>query len=224
MKRKRSRTYKKKSTKSFQGTYRKVGYYGRYGADSKEKKFFDGIMAATALTATGSVLEAGSLINIAQDTGESDRIGRKCTVKSIHFKGQLILPTQADIATASDRYRIIVYHDKQCNGATAAVLDLLQTEDIDSFRNLENSGRFVIFYDKTQAINASAAAGNGTDNDTVAVHRHWKFNKTCNLPIEYSNTTGAISGIRSNNIGIMVISEITNRITLQFYWRVRFTG
>lgn len=204
------------------GYTRQVGYYGRYNTDSKELKFFDGVKTQQQAATTGTIYD-DSLLHIVQGISESERIGRKVTVKRISMKGQIELPEQTATSAGSDRLRIVIYKDKQTNGAAATVADLLQSADIDSFRNLENSGRFQFLYDKTIAINASAAAGNGTANDSFNIVRHMKWNKELNLSIEYSSTTGAITELRSNNIGVMCISD-QGRATFLYSWRARYTG
>lgn len=210
--------------KSRKGFTRTIGYYGRYGPGSVEKKFFDGTQANVSSANNGTILQAGSLINISQGVGEQQRIGRKCVIKSIHFKGARTLPANLFSNDASDRMRIIVYQDKQCNGISASVGNMLQETDIDSFRNLENSGRFVFLYDRTHSIQATAGGGNGTNDFTSDVIKHWKLNINLNIPIEYNSTTGAIAEIRSNNIGIMMIPGLNNISGFEFRWRVRFVG
>ena len=58
--------------------------------------------------------------------------------------------------------RVMLYHDKQANGATAAVLDILESADYQSFNNLVNSGRFRILMDRTYAMNYLTLASGGT--------------------------------------------------------------
>ena len=64
--------------------------------------------------------------------------------------------------------------------------------------------------------------GNGTANDTLGVNINDSFYKTCNMPIEYDSTTGAITEIRSNNIGVLLLSR-NGVCTFGSKFRVRFS-
>lgn len=197
---------------------------GRYA--SKETKFLDTSIGDTATTVTGVILNSGTINVIPQGVTESSRVGRKCTLTSIHIKGKVRLGVTATSSEACNLYRIIVYQDKQANGATAAVSDILETTDILSFRNLENTGRFVIHYDETKAINANAGAGNGTTNTFSETMHFFRFNKKCNIPLEFDNSasTGAIGTIRSNNLGMLILcQDAAVAPVCQFEVRVRFS-
>ncbi len=189
------------------GRDRVGGYYGRYGK-SGELKFFD-IDVDDAVIAAGGVV-TDSINTIAQGVTEVTRVGRKCTIKSINWHYQLNLP-QVDAAGTPgnpDNIRMMIYVDKQCNGATAAVLDILETADWQSFRNLSNTGRFDILYDKWHVLNYAGLASDGAGVVSQAKYQEWStFYKKCNIPLEFDNTTGAITEIRSNNIGVLVVGQ-----------------
>lgn len=211
-----SRAFKK-------GTDRTGGYFGRYALAVGEKKFFDGTKSASVISTSG-VISNDSLCEIPQGVTESTRVGRLAKIHSIHCTGYMGLPAAAGTAEndATDIIRIILYVDKQTNGATAAVLDILESADIESYRNLANSHRFYILMDKKVSLSAPGYAG-----ATLGSARHlkgWQYNKHWKdpLPIEFNSTTGAIGEIRSNNIGMMIITEAGNG-EVQYKWRVRFT-
>lgn len=144
---------------------------------------------------------------------------------------QLKLPATTTVGNADDIVRYILYCDKQCNGATATVSDILEEvtpggndPTYRSHLNLANMNRFKILHDKTYkmiAPNGGPAAGpiwqSGPDI------RYFKIKKRVHLPIEFDSTTGAITEIRSNNIGVLVIGEGGIAVLTGTY-RVRFTG
>lgn len=67
------------------------------------------------------------------------------------------------------------------------------------------------------------ASDNGGVVSNSAVVRNGSFYKKCNVPLEFSSTTGAITEIRSNNIGVLLISaEGTAKFDSSI--RIRFTG
>lgn len=208
------------------GYVRTVGFYGRFRGRSAgaggEQKFFDTTFAEATVASAGAITNP-SLNLIPQGVTESTRVGRKCVIKKIHFKGELKMPSSATSTLTADRLRVIVFIDKQANGAAATVASILETASIDSFRNLAESGRFLILHDKTSDLNSGSGAGNTAAGVLWGeTKRTWRLNKTCNLPIEFSSTTGVITEIRSNNIGVLAISE-AGLATLQYTCRVRFS-
>lgn len=226
VKRRRTANTYGRQQRAQRGRMRTTGYYGRYNnMPGREWKFFDGSKAATNLSATGAILD-DSINEVAQGTAENERIGRKMTIKSIHFKGAIKIPGQTAIADASQRIRIIVYLDKQANGATAGVTDILESQAVDSFRNLENSKRFGFLYDKTVSLNQLCGGGNGSSDRLGEVIRNFQINKRCNIPIQFNSTTGAITEMCCNNVGIMAICDsITSTAPqINYNWRIRFVG
>lgn len=217
--------YKKRVVpKSEQGILRTGGYYGRYnlsmGSCAVEKKYFDTTKGSATPAATGTILNL-SLNLIPQGTTESSRIGRKVIVTNLYLHGQMILPTTNDETATSDTLRLIVYIDKQANGATATIGDLLQTTDWRSFRNLSNQERFVFLKDKYYDLNATVNCS-ATTQTTGDFAFHFKCYKKLDLPIEFSSTTGAITEIKSNNIGVACISE-GGVAQINYIARIRYT-
>ncbi len=195
------------------GRLRVGGYYGRY-ANGGELKFHDVAVDQGIIQNTGNIMNSGTINVIAQDTTESTRVGRKVVVKSVMWRYELSLPEQDAVATpaSNDNVRCILYLDKQCNGATAAVGNILQSADFQSFNNLANSNRFVILYDKTHTLNYQSMASDNAGVVSQARHSvRGSFYKKCNIPLEYDSSaqTGAIGTIRSNNLGVLLISQST---------------
>ncbi len=217
-----ARPYKKRRT-VVPGVTRIGGYYGRYSGRGGELKFHDVTVDKVAVAASGEF--ATSLNLIAQGITESTRIGRKCTIKSIHWNYQMVLPARDALSTPGngDTLRAIVYLDKQCNGTAATATSILETATWQSFRNLANSGRYEILYDKQTNLNYLTLGSDGAAViSSCIVVRSYKFNKKCNIPIEFDNTTGALTEIRSNNIGLLVISS-TGTCNLNSEFRLRFS-
>ncbi len=217
--RKRTRVYRRRTrrTKRFVQEKRRVrpgqrgfvrvgGFYGRY-SNGGELKFHD-VDLDDAVVANGGTITP-SINLIAQGVTESTRIGRKCTLKNIGWHYVYSMPeiTAAGSPPPFDNLRIILYIDKQANGATATVLNILETADFQSFNNLSNSGRFRTLMDKTFTLNYRAGAGITASSDYPSVTFKGSFYKRCNIPLEFDNTTGAITEIRSNNIGVLLISS-----------------
>ncbi len=123
-----------------------------------------------------------------------------------------------------DIVRVIVYLDKQCNGAAATVLGILETADFQSFNNLANKGRFRILHDNNVDLNYAAMGGNGTTHDTLGVNHSYQWYKSVNIPIEFDNSAddGTLATIRTNNIGVMLVG-VNGTAGFGSKMRLRFT-
>ncbi len=197
------------------GRTRTAGFYGRYtprkyGGDGETKLHDVGLDLVPTLTA-GSIAQA-SFLTIAQGTTESTRIGRKLIVKSFHMRYAISLPLQQDAADigAGDVVRVILYQDKQANGAAATVTGILESADYQSFNQLANKSRFRTLYECVHNINRMVAGTDGanTVGSPVVLNGGNVINLKLNMPIEYDNTAtdGSIATMRSNNIGLLLIS------------------
>jgi len=176
----------------------------RYGTSpTGEVKFLD-TATAFLFDTTGEVPATGQLNLVPQGVEESQRVGRKITIKSINIRW--IVSSGAG-TSGSDSLRLLLVQDTQANGAAATysgVGGVLESDSVTAFRNLENSNRFIIH--KDWFINMNPTAGIvGAFNQTNKVIT---FNKKCNIPIEFdsSASTGAIGTIRSNNLFLLARS------------------
>lgn len=194
------------------GYLRAIGNFARYQPFGAEQKNLDTTIAAVNYTTAGALAPTAGTINvIAQGDDENQRIGRRVKITKMFIRWDILLPTTAAADSASNTFRTIFYLDKQCNGAAINVTDLLQTASFRSFNNLSNKGRFRILMDKTTTLNSTAGAGDTTNQEYARNRRHYIFTKIFKkpIPIEYNGTTGAIGTIRSNNLGILIISQNT---------------
>lgn len=206
-------------TASQKGYLRTSGFYG---ATAAELKFHD-VDLDDAVVATGGTVTP--TINIIPNgTTEIQRIGRKVHIKKIGWKYTVSLPESDAQATPApcDAVRVILYQDKQCNGATAAVTDILESADYQSFNNLVNKGRFRVLMDRKHTLNYSGMASDGAGLvSQSAVESNHSFYKVCNIPVEFDSTVGSITEIRSNNLGVLLISSqgvagFASKIRLRF--------
>lgn len=211
------------------GFTRTGGFFGRFGRGG-ELKFLDQDIDDAAIATGGTVFLNGSteasLLRIPEGNGESERIGRKVTVRSINWRFDITLPELVAQATppAGDTVRVILYLDKQANGAAAATTDILETNDYQSFNNLANSKRFRTLMDRTYAINWDVGIGITASSDYQSKRISDTFFKKVNIPIEYDNTatTGALATIRSNNINMLILG-ITGQAQFGSKMRLRYS-
>lgn len=196
------------------GFLRQGGYYGRFGPGSEELKFFRDSTAATQIANNGTLLQP-SLVLVSQGTGESQRIGRKITIKKIGIHGQIITPSYINatgLQPTAARMRIVVFWDKQANGAAPSVGDVLgQGSGVTtfSFNNLSNKNRFTIITNRVYDINVNSFVKGNSDTTWTLPQNSISFSlyKNVNIPIEYGPNAGAatLADIKSNNIGIICI-------------------
>ncbi len=202
---------------------RRGGARGRGRFATTELKFHDVDLDNAAVAGAGAVTASINLI--AQGVTESTRVGRKCVLTSVSWRYEVVLPEFDAQATPStgDILRIILFVDKQANGATAAVVDILETADFQSFNNLTNSGRFRTLMDKTIALSYQAMGSDGAGVISGSqVLRQGVFFKQINLPLEFSAGAGVITEIRSNNLGVLLISK-SGAMGFASKFRLRFS-
>ncbi len=206
---------------------RKVGRFRKYSKGpgrmaTGELKFHD-VDFTDAVVATGGTVEPTINI-IVQGVGESQRIGRKCTIRSINWRYTVDLPAEQDQTDIGNGeiVRIILFHDKQCNGATATVTGILESASFLSFNNLSNKGRFRTLMDRIVVLNRQVSSADGANTQSGPLFvKHGVFFKNVNIPIEYDNPDGVIGRMRTNNIGVLLISQtgvagFTSKFRLRF--------
>lgn len=194
-----------------------------------ETKFFDTTFANAAIDTTAENFQALTLIP--QGVTESTRVGRKCTVRSLGFKGHVdwspsgISPTNI----AGSVIKIAIVLDKQANGANPAWTDVYTAATVSAPRNLANAERFQVLKEwmlKPEQITCSTTDNWVTLANTVVLASPslLKFNRKCNIPLEFSGATGAITELRSNSITMLAVSNLGDDIhTLSGVFRVRFS-
>lgn len=177
-----------------------------------EKKFLDTAIADATIASTMTFYNLGV---IPQGTTESQRVGRKVTVKSIHIDGLVSLLAATDATNTSCAVRMRLVEDTQTNGAQFAATDMLETDSIFSFHNLAETGRFRTLAVRDFVLKSPGAAASGAAYVFGEDARWIKINKTCNIPLEFDNsvTTGAIGSAKKNTIWL-VFQTSTGEITV----------
>ncbi len=218
----RARPSLKRQRRYVRSFKKKRRYTKRIPAYTGETKFHDVEVNDAVIAGGGTIQNAGSINLIAQGVTESTRVGRKCVISAINWRWQVKLPAATAAASTVDEVRLIMYQDKQANGATATTTDILEAVTVHGFRNLSNVNRFKILYDERMTLKAGGAAPSGAALVFSEDMKIGAFYKKCNIPLEFSATTGAITEIRSNNIGILALSD-EGLCELDSDVRLRFT-
>lgn len=197
-----------------------IGYDARGGTKSRraclmgrhpEKKFIDGAIDATpSTTGTFSLLST-----IPQGADESERVGRKTIITDILLRGHILWGSTTGAAPLTEnRFRLMVVQDKQPNKAIFAVTDLLETADINSYRNLAQAKRFEVLFDRTYTRSAVAGHGDGTTNDFGTVMFPFNINLKPCIDMEYSGADGAIDKQTVNSVHALMFEETGSPGTL----------
>jgi len=205
------------------GRTRVGGYYGRYTGSNPELKFFDTAIGMSNIT--NVYAEATNLIPclniIPQSDTQSGRDGRRIWVKSIHIRLRIIGNPAA--VEPLQFMRVVLYLDRQCNGASVTAAQILQQVSINGFRNIENTQRIQILYDRVH--NITPVGVNLASTTQIPGTKHVKWNKKCNIPIDYDSTvtTGVLTSVRANNLGILYYPESsTDTMDILGFCRLRF--
>jgi len=173
--------------------------------------------ATSGVEASGRRVVDSMVINISQGTDvASRRIGHNIRVYRIMIRVTNSIDYNVTPFKVSDSIRWIVVLDRQTNGAVCSFGQVLSVPNVKGFRNLDNARRFTILYDKTEQV---APVFNGASTKWF-----WDthIDIECDIPIEYSNSTGTISGIRTNNIAVFAVTRDGAIRYLNFNYRVRY--
>ncbi len=169
--------------------------------------------------------------SIAQGDGESQRDGRKVELLSVHIKGIAILACTETVTTPTDTaiIRLILFLDKQTNGAQANAEDVVTatTDDVNAWRNLQNSQRFRILKDirmQLDVTNMTQSGANDFSNagQKVPFEMHVVFKKP--IVVNHTGTTAVVTSIADNSIHLIGASTSSALVTISYTSRVRFRG
>ncbi len=179
------------------------------GMLNTERNFLDRQLTNSAVSTTGQLF---SVILMAQ--GDTSNLRQGDQVKLVHIRYDATYKIHAS-ATQSN-LRIIIFVDKQANGALPTVANLLTdvtaSDGIVSGYNPDNKYRFRVLYDKVvQLDQAGKQSGRRS------------FRKKLNLRIRYGTNAGDITDLNSTNLLFLILSdEATNTPTTTQFIRTLF--
>lgn len=201
-----------------------TGFFGRFQPGGPEMKFLDTADPSTVIPAAGTMCVT-SLNIIPQDDTQSGRIGRKVNLRKLFMKVTLRLPSTIVAADSWDFCRIIIYQDKQTNGAAATIALLLEAATYDAYRNMANSSRFNFLYDQTHTLTTPAGGVPTGAPAWAEINKFIRINMPkLSIPLEFDNSaaTGALTTQRTNNLGVAAISA-KGDVLLALNCRIRYS-
>lgn len=160
-------------------------------------------------TSTGRVDPIQSY-NIVQGTGDGNRTGNFVQVKGIWLRFICTLPTGTPYST----YRVVVFTDRQTNGSTPAITDVLETATggIGAGYNDDNvtkvgGARFRVIRDKWFAVNSGVGASDAT---SASQGKAFQMYLKGPFTVHYKANAGAITDIVSGEIFVATLANGTN--------------
>ncbi len=174
-----------------------------------EYKNFDTQTLASGINQTPAIVQ---LTNIAQGDTTITRDGASIKIVSIRFVYNITANASAPVT----HIRVMVVCDKQTNQAIYTAGDLLQdatpNDALISPRNLNNSRRFNVLYDKTHVFSNSGRNGG-----------HFEFHKKLQLKIRYDASTPSIADLTEVSLSLLLVSnQQTNFPSMDHSTRLRY--
>lgn len=198
------------------------------GFVGKELKFFDTVVEDRQIQGQWTLLNnttIGCLNSPAQGNGPSERIGRKITGVSIHVKGFIL--SDPNTTARGNVVRIVLFRDKQTNNAappaTGPFIVPPNSYHVNSYRNLELSSRFNVYYDRTFTLNPVDYFNSGS-NTTEDNEPRIPFSINVRVPfnVEFNATDGDVSSITDDSLHM--IGASIEPVNVCFNSRYRYYG
>ncbi len=210
-----------------------------------EVKFYDQKLIDNALTAptdaTGGEHDPSATVllnTVTQGDGESQRDGRKITMRSIYVDGIINCAKQASQSSGDNATGIFIalVLDTQTNGATISSEDVFVNAGGNAltaatpFRNLQFTKRFKVLATRRfiiQDANMANATSFSADSGIIAngVQKRFKMFKNLNIETQYSGTTETVANITDNSLHIVAWCTDTGMAPkISYSSRLRYVG
>ena len=143
----------------------------------------------------------------AQGDGPTQRNGRQLTIKSIQMR--LTIKQDGDSDHHNSAIRVILIQDKQANGASPALSDIVNGANTTVLTNLDNRQRFQILYDETYLIGGTLD-GTLTGAAGGLPRAYCNFYRKYNITTTFKGNDNSIGSIATNAIYLMCYIRILN--------------
>jgi len=133
--------------------------------------------------------------------GITQRIGRRITIKKIHFRYWI---SHELLSSTLEAYgRIIIVYDKQSNGVAPVLTDIYDMytgNPATMYRQIDHLSRFTVLYNKNFLL-----AGENHGSPTTAIEN---WNKNVSIPVEYNaGNNGDITDISTGALYMIAIGN-----------------
>lgn len=195
----------------YNGYVRTVGNYGRYNKrPTSEIKAKDYTYATSSSASAHTVSQ--SLCAIPQGTAVDQRIGKTITLTAVQLKlvvRRSFIQNDPYSSQATIHFRLVIIYDRQSNGLVTQYLDVFKDDTFNSFRNLTNSSRFIILYDKPHTLTAQTTGTILSETQLNEAEVQLDIYKKCNLKVEYDATkaTANVTDIKTGNVSVLIKAD-----------------
>lgn len=172
---------------------------------NSEYKYIDSGTVNLTFNNTGTV---SYLTDVAQGLGDEDRIGNTILLKDIYFRYEIAMNATASATTI----RVILFCDKETDGVSPTVGQVLETVNYLAPLNQDSSKRFVVLKDITMSMSIY--------NNRI---KAGKFYKILNIHTRYDGTGATVADARQNQFFLLTISnEVSAVPTINYNCRIKF--
>lgn len=210
-----------------------TGYFGTYARDViAAKGGTSGFVDYNVYQNIGNDNTMVHLIaTIAQGTTTQERIGRKCKLNSVQFRGYV--RSSLNTAAARSQVAIALIYDMRPTGTLPTAAEILETADPIALNNENGFDRFKIIKRWDFAILGNEFAPNDgalTDRSNKQMNHFVKLGKrgkrAC-YGVDAAGVAGSIAGIKEGALYLLVLSDKASASTYcpvaVFNTRTRFT-
>ncbi len=177
---------------------------------------------------TASALKNDVLLlnGLSEGTGNNDRIGQ-----TVRFKDLSMRIAFTNLTAETIWLRYIIVRDAAPKGVVPAITDVLQGSSVQSFRNLDNTGRFKILEDKVLTLqystveNTSPSAGfTSIYIDLEGLKGSKQQKNKSKMESNYGlGNAGTIADISSGAYYLMIVtSAVANEAVFSYQSRMRY--
>lgn len=184
-------------------------------------------------TLTGSTWVWASSIagpNFVQGTDSSTRVGDRIMVNRIEY--YVVIQPLVPIVDDKNgfRCRLVCYHNKQCQGAVPSTTGVWDIDQLDTLRNVPNSGRISILRDYVHTMVPTAVTTPATGGTTSAATVNTagpiftgRFNIYPRKKIQYISNAQSVAAVVKDDYGVGFIAEGANCCQMLIIAKMHYT-
>lgn len=173
-------------------------------------------------SAVFSVLTAGALVllsTIPNGTGPSERVGRAITYHDITVNYKVQPRNDTDLGGI----RVLLVYDRQTNGVSPVITDIMTATNTLALYNANNRSRFKILYDRTHSSYYEATVAGAGGRQSAPVHVINKNISLKGLRAHFLNIGAGIADIESGAIYMVVLTDINDANDFTETNRIQYT-
>lgn len=191
-----------------------------------ESKYLDTTFTSVDISTTWSTPACLNLVGIGDLPTE--RVGKKYHIHSLQLHGRITSTGETDLAEPyiPPVVRVIVFQDKQTNGALATGLQVMDTDVVESLRNAEYESRFKCLMDKKFCLDGSIISTDGANTCAQrCIPQVFDFYTKLSIDVTTIDGDADIAAIVDNSIHVITIAS-TSSLDARYHMhaRIRFVG